>query len=303
MPHPDAMLDANESVTADPGAAMAADIAYAKVNVALHVRARRDDGYHALESLFVFAEDGDRLQGVATDDRAIDLVIDGPFGAMLDAGADNLVMRAARALQAYLGEQRGAAIRLTKHLPVASGIGGGSADAAATLRLLVRLWDVRIDDGELAALALDLGSDVPACIASVTQMVKGRGERLARHRVDGLEGCPMLLVNPGVAVSTAQVFAGWDRVDRGPLDADSLDALVSEGRNDLEAPARAAAPAIGDVLAALDGRDGLVLARMSGSGATCFALFRSAAALQSAARAVRVAQPGWWVMETRIRAA
>ena len=130
MPHPDVEAQADLLV----------ETAYAKVNVALHVRARRDDGYHALESLFAFAEDGDRIAGEATDDGAIDLIIDGPFGAALDAGPDNLVLRAARGLQAYLGEQRGAAIRLPKALPVASGIGGGSADAAATITALCRLW-------------------------------------------------------------------------------------------------------------------------------------------------------------------
>ncbi|MBG6116679.1 MULTISPECIES: 4-(cytidine 5'-diphospho)-2-C-methyl-D-erythritol kinase [unclassified Sphingobium] len=291
MPHPD--LDAGLMI----------ETAYAKVNVALHVRARRDDGYHSLESLFVFAEHGDRLSAVATDDGAIDLIIDGPFGGALEAGPDNLVMKAARALQAYLGDQRGAAIRLTKILPVASGIGGGSADAAATLRLLARLWDVRIEAEELAGLALDLGSDVPACVASVTQMVTGRGERLRPHPVEGLDGMAMLLVNPGVGVSTAQVFNGWDRVDRGPLDATSLETLVAQGRNDLEAPAIAAAPVIAQLLGALEGHDGLVLARMSGSGATCFALFDSDAAMADAAMAVQAAHRDWWIMETRIRTA
>ncbi|EXS71140.1 4-(cytidine 5'-diphospho)-2-C-methyl-D-erythritol kinase [Sphingobium sp. Ant17] len=293
MPHHDAELEADTLV----------ETAYAKVNVALHVRARRDDGYHALESLFVFAEHGDRLIGRATDDGAIDLMIDGPFGGALDAGPGNLVMKAARALQSYLGEQRGAAIRLTKILPVASGIGGGSADAAATLRLLVRLWDVRIDDGELAALSLDLGSDVPACIASVTQLVTGRGEGLARHAVEGLAGMAMLLVNPGVAVPTGQVFAGWDRQDRGALDAGSLKALIEAGRNDLQASAIAVAPVIAQVLTCLETQSGLTLARMSGSGATCFALFEDDAALADAAMAVRIAYPDWWVMETRIGAA
>lgn len=277
--------------------------AYAKVNVALHVRARRDDGYHALESLFAFAEHGDRLSAVATDDGAIDLIIDGPFGGALEAGPGNLVVKAARALQSYLGDQRGAAIRLTKILPVASGIGGGSADAAATLRLLARLWDVRIKAEELAGLALDLGSDVPACVASVTQMVTGRGEGLRRHRVEGLEGMAMLLVNPGVGLSTAQVFSGWDRVDRGPLNAASLEALVAQGRNDLEAPAMAAAPVIAQVLDALAGQRGVRLARMSGSGATCFALFDSDAAMADAAMAVQAAHRDWWMMETRIRTA
>ncbi|HUD90942.1 4-(cytidine 5'-diphospho)-2-C-methyl-D-erythritol kinase [Sphingobium sp.] len=279
------------------------ETAYAKVNVALHVRARRDDGYHALESLFVFAENGDRLEGHATDDGAIDLLIDGPFCAGLDAGADNLVVRAARALQAYLGDQRGAAIRLTKNLPVASGIGGGSADAAATLRLLARLWDVRIELEELAGLALDLGSDVPACIASVTQLVSGRGEHLARHEVDGLEGLPMLLVNPGVGVSTGSVFAGWDRQDRGGLDAGSIDMLIKEGRNDLERAAIGVAPVIAQVLATMEGADGLLLARMSGSGATCFALFEDKAMMAQSAVAIRAAHADWWVMETRIRSA
>lgn len=277
------------------------EIAYAKVNVALHVWARRPDGYHALESLFVFADDGDRLEAQANDDGAIDLMIDGPFGTGLEAGPGNLVVRAARALQRYLGQQRGAAIRLTKTLPVASGIGGGSADAAATLRLLARLWDVRIDAAELAGLALDLGSDVPACVASVTQLVTGRGEHLARHQVAGLAGMPMLLVNPGVGVSTASVFAGWDGQDRGALDAGSLDALIAAGRNDLEQPATMVAPAIAAVLAALGAAKGVRLARMSGSGATCFGLFDDDAAMARAADAIRWAQPGWWVMETRIR--
>lgn len=288
MPLPDAMAET------------LVETAYAKINVALHVRGRRDDGYHRLESLFVFAGDGDRIAGEATDDGAIDLVIDGPFGSGLEVGSGNLVMKAARGLQAYLGEQRGAAIRLTKNLPVASGIGGGSADAAATLRLLMRLWDVRIDPQELAALALDLGSDVPACLASVTQLVGGRGEHLAGHPVADVDGRPMLLVNPGTAVSTAQVFAGWDRLDRGPLDSDSLEGLIA-GRNDLEQPAIALASAIADVLDALGQQSGVRLRRMSGSGATCFALFDGQADCADAASAIAAAHPDWWTMETRIR--
>ncbi|MEJ7934922.1 4-(cytidine 5'-diphospho)-2-C-methyl-D-erythritol kinase [Sphingobium sp. AN558] len=279
------------------------ETAYAKINLALHVRARRADGYHAIESLFVFAEDGDWLAGVPTDDGAIDLTIDGPFGEGLGAGQDNLVMQAARALQSYLGEQRGAALRLTKRLPVASGIGGGSADAAATLRLLARTWDVRIDAKELAALALSLGSDVPACVASVTQLVRGRGELLEMRDIEGLTRRPILLVNPGVAVSTGIVFAGWDRIDRGAMDATSLDALIVGGRNDLEARAMALAPEIGAVLAKLRSAAGVRLARMSGSGATCFALFDDPKDAARAATALRRDRPAWWVMETRIRAA
>ena len=292
MPRPDPVVRAGELE----------ETAYAKVNVALHVRARRDDGYHALESLFVFAEDGDRLSGRIRDDGAISLSIDGPFAAGLDAGPDNLVIRAARALQAHLGEPRGAAIHLAKHLPVASGIGGGSADAAATLRLLVRLWNARVDAGALARIALSIGSDVPACLASVTQLVAGRGELLTRHAVDGLETMPMLLVNPRVGVSTGSVFAGWDRQDRGALDANSLDALVRLGRNDLEQPAARCAPVIADILKILSEQPGLTLARMSGSGATCFALFEDASAMADAAGVVADGHPDWWLMKTRIRA-
>jgi 4-diphosphocytidyl-2-C-methyl-D-erythritol kinase len=291
MPHPEPVAMAG----------VIGETAYAKVNVALHVRARRDDGYHALESLFVFAEDGDELTARLRDDATIALTIDGPFGGGLDAGSENLVLRAAHLLREHLGERRGADLHLTKNLPVASGIGGGSADAAATLRLLLRLWDAQIDEAALTDIALTIGSDVPACLASVSQMVAGRGEHLARHAVDGLEGAPMLLVNPGVGVSTGSVFAGWDRQDRGALNADSLDALIRLGRNDLETPAFRCAPIIGDVLAVMNDQPGLTLARMSGSGATCFALFEDAIALSAAAQAIGTAHPDWWVMETRVR--
>lgn len=277
------------------------ETAFAKVNLALHVRARRPDGYHEIESLFFFAEDGDHLWGEASDDGAIDLVVSGPFGAALGAGPDNLIMRAARALQSYLGEQRGAVIRLEKRLPVASGIGGGSADAAATLRLLVRLWEARMEPEELAGLALDLGSDVPACLASRTQMVGGRGEKLESLSIEGLAGAPMLLVNPGVAVSTADVFRGWDGVDRGALDARSLERLIVDGRNDLEQPAMKTAPAVADVLAALRDLGSASVARMSGSGATCFALFNSDAARDEVAQAIEARAPHWWIMRTRAR--
>lgn len=163
-----------------PEAAMLVETAFAKVNLALHVRDRRPDGYHALESLFVFAKDGDILSGSLDHGGDISLTLDGPFGKALGSGTDNLVMRAARALQDHLGEARGAALKLTKNLPVASGIGGGSADAAATLRLLNRLWDARLPSAELERIGLSLGSDVPACVSSVTQMVRGRVKRSRR---------------------------------------------------------------------------------------------------------------------------
>ena len=285
------------------GTDLLTETAYAKVNLALHVRERRPDGYHAVESLFVFARHGDVLTGRATGDGGISLTLEGPFGTALDAGAGNLVMKAAMALQQHLGETRGAAINLAKYLPIASGIGGGSADAAAALRLLLRLWQAQLPPAEMERIALDIGSDVPACLSSATQLVRGRGEVLEPRDVDGLAGRPMLLVNPGLALSTARIFDGWDKIDRGPLIADGLDGIVRGGRNDLQRPAIAAAPVIAEVLEQLEGCQGVRLARMSGSGATCFALFDDLSERAAAARATRAVRPDWWVMETEIRIA
>jgi len=275
--------------------AIYADTAWAKVNLALHVRRRRPDGYHDIETLFAFAEDGDRLTATPAD--RLTLNVTGPFAAALDGdGDDNLVLRAARALADACGIAAGAALTLDKRLPVASGIGGGSADAAAALRLLARLWGVSVPPD----LAITIGADVPACLASVTARGEGRGERL-QDLGDGLAGRPMLLVNPGVAVSTGQVFARWDGVDRGALGAgDPLQAAVA-GRNDLELPARAIAPEIDAVLNALAAQPGAGLVRMSGSGATCLALFESAAARDAADAAIGGLRPDWWRLATSLR--
>ena len=212
------------------------------------------------------------------------------------------MVRAARALAACLGGDRGADMHLTKTLPVASGIGGGSADAAAALRLLMRLWDVAPDETALHDLALALGSDVPACLASATLRVGGRGEKLVPADIEGLAGAPVLLVNPGVPVATGPVFRGWDGRDRGALDASGMTALIA-GRNDLEPPAMRLAPVIGDVLAALREQLGVRLARMSGSGATCFALFEDGEGRDAANRVLAGQYPQWWTMATRIRGA
>lgn len=277
--------------------------AYAKINLALHVRNRRPDGFHELESLFAFAEEGDVLRASAREDGAIHLTIDGPFADGLDAGPDNLVVRAAIALQAASGTGRGADIVLTKNLPIASGIGGGSADAAAALRLLDRLWDLRTGETGLLTIADPLGSDVPACVVSQTLVGTGRGEALDVRELPGLSAMPLLLVNPGVALSTGLVFRGWDGVDRGAMDASSLQAIVTEGRNDLQAPAVALVPEIGAVIALLSALPGVALTRMSGSGATCFALFDNEGARDRAADHIRAIHSGWWVMATRIRGA
>jgi 4-diphosphocytidyl-2-C-methyl-D-erythritol kinase len=265
-----------------------AEHAPAKLNLALHVRARRPDGYHELETLFAFVEFGDRVRVAPAS--AESFRITGPFAEALRGDGDNLVTRAAARFAEHFGG--GAhAIELEKHLPVASGIGGGSADAAATLRALARLHGVPLDDPRLFALADGLGSDVPACLFGRTVIGKGRGERLTP--VAGLPGTPVLLANPRVAVSTAEVFRRWDGVDRGPLTEDPL-----AGRNDLQPPALEIAPVIANVLDSLSGQPGARLARMSGSGATCFALFDTDGACAAAARAL--AGTGWWLAPTRL---
>lgn len=280
---------------------MISETAYAKINLALHVRGRRADGFHAIESLFAFAEEGDRLRATPRSDGLLRLSLEGPFADGLDAGLDNLVIRAANALQAASRTSSGADIVLTKNLPVASGIGGGSADAAAALRMLDRLWGLDTPLERLLAIADGMGSDVPACVLSRTLVGTGRGEALDLRDLPNVPGMPILLVNPRVPLSTGPVFQGWDGEDRGPLDASDLHAIVEAGRNDLQSPAMALAPEIADVLALLSGCSGILLARMSGSGATCFGLFEEESARDVAAAAIAAARPGWWTMATRIR--
>ncbi len=275
------------------------EIAYAKINLALHVRGREADGYHRIETLFAFAEDGDLLN--VTPAENLTLVIDGPFGKALAGQPDNLVIRAANALRERFGVRAGAAIRLEKRLPIASGIGGGSADAAAALRLLARFWNLAEDGDAIGAIARDLGADVPACLLSWPVRGEGRGDALTRIDDGALAGMPLLLVNPGVPVSTGAVFSAWDRVDRGRLELGEPLAVARFGRNDLEAPARRIAPEIGEALALLQRADGVVLARMSGSGATCFALFETVAARDAADDAISQARPGWWRLKTGLR--
>ncbi|MFS0771274.1 4-(cytidine 5'-diphospho)-2-C-methyl-D-erythritol kinase [Sphingomonas sp. 1P08PE] len=266
----------------------------AKINLALHVRARRPDGYHDLETLFAFATDGDLIAlNIAATDR---FDITGPFGDALDAAGDNLVLRARDAFRDAFAIDARHAITLTKNLPIASGIGGGSADAAATLRALARLHRIDLADDRLIGMARRLGADVPACLLGRTTLGTGTGTALAV--LDGLPGLPLLLVNPGVAVSTAAVFAGWDGIDRGPLAGGTPLARALAGRNDLEPPARVIAPTIAGVRDLLDASAGTVLSRMSGSGATCFALFDSEAARDAAATAARAR--GWWTLATHV---
>lgn len=270
----------------------------AKVNLALHVRHRRPDGYHALETLFAFADRGDTITVVPADrDR---FVVTGPFAAALTPGegqVPNLVERAAAAFRDAFAFGACHAITLDKHLPIASGIGGGSADAAATLRALARLHAIAPADPRLFVIAEALGADVPACLLGRTTLGTGKGETLLP--LAGLAGTPLLLVNPGVAVSTAAVFARWDGQDRGGIAPDGdLLARAIAGRNDLQPAALALAPVIADVLAGLEAAEGVLLARMSGSGATCFALFDDTAARDRADAAMR--SRGWWTLATHL---
>ena len=265
-----------------------ADTAYAKINLALHVRERTPAGYHRIETIFAFCEDGDAVSAGEAD--SLTLGLSGPFADGLER-AENIVMKAASALRKESGASAGAALRLRKELPVASGVGGGSADAAATLRLLNRLWSLDWPDERLQEIGRALGADVPACVHSRPMRGEGKGDELEPVEL-GLSGSPGLLVNPRVELSTAEVFARWDGTDRGPL-SDWRD-----GRNDLEQAATSLAPQIGSVLAWLSAQSGAECVRMSGSGATCFALFRTEAQRDHSAEGV---PREWWRLATRLR--
>jgi len=278
------------------------ELARAKINLSLRVLGRRPDGYHELESLVVFADAADRLS--IEPARTLSLSLSGPFAGQLETGPENLVLRAARALQDYAGIGCGASIALEKNLPVASGIGGGSSDAAGTLRALCKLWHLQITQSDLAQLALGLGADVPVCLSQTPALMRGVGEKIVA--VENLPPLPMLLVNPGVAVSTAEIFrllnASPMKNEATPTASapgfsgmENLVQWLERNLNDLEKPAIALAPSIAEALQALRALAGCLHARMSGSGATCFGLFLDAGKAREAAGALRQSHPGWWV--------
>lgn len=280
---------------------MITETAPAKINLFLHVGDRRADGFHPLQSLAVFTDLGDAL--VMEEAVGLSLAIDGPFAQGLHGEGDNLVLRAARSLMenGAVGAH-GARLTLTKNLPVASGIGGGSADAAAALRGLASLWDT--DGANLHEIAATLGSDIPVCVDSVAAFMEGRGEVL--RPALSMPRVPMLLVNPGVAVPTKDVFAALETrsgaemtLPRGSFQ-DTADLLwfLETTRNDLEAPARKLEPVIGEVLTAIAALPGALMARMSGSGATCFGIFADDNCCERAARALKQSAPGWWAAPT-----
>ncbi len=269
-------------------------LARAKINLALHVTGRRGDGYHLLDSLVAFADFGDLITVEPSD--TFGLHITGPMAAGLSTGPDNLILRAAVAM----GQGRGAAITLDKRLPVASGIGGGSADAAATLQALAQMWGCSLPGPDVV---LALGADVPVCLAGQAARMAGIGEQITPC---ALPPAYVVLVNPGLALGTAAVFGALAKRDNPAMpkpgaltDAQTLARYLHQCRNDLEAPALTLAPVIGDVIAALSTQQGCLLARMSGSGATCFGLFATAPAADRAA-AILAANPGWWVKSTAL---
>jgi 4-diphosphocytidyl-2-C-methyl-D-erythritol kinase len=278
-------------------------LARAKINLYLHVVGRRADGYHLLDSLIVFAETGDRIDAAPAGE--LSLAIDGPFAANLSADPDNLVVRAARGLKELCGVAAGAAITLTKNLPVASGIGGGSADAAATLRALVALWRVSPDRAGLDRLALGLGADVPVCLAGKPSVIGGIGEIVTP--VGAMPETHLLLVNPGLATPTPAVFKArrseflpamaWQG---GQKDARQLADALRGFRNDLTSPALVVTPAIAEVLEGIDGTPNCLLARLSGSGATCFGLYAEAADAEAARREIVARHPDWWAVAARL---
>ena len=275
----------------------------AKLNLYLHVTGRRADGYHELDSLVTFTALADTLE-IAPADSLV-LTVSGPFADALDGG-DNLATRAAAALAERLGRTADVRIALHKRVPVAAGLGGGSADAAAVLRGLARLWRLGAEHADdLREVALGLGADVPACLASRAAYMAGIGEALSAP--PPLPPCGVLLVNPGVPVPTGAVFAARrgpfsaaDRFCETPADAAALASLLRGRRNDLEPPACAQVPAIDRVLARLAAAPGYLLARMTGSGGTCFSLFADEAAAADAAGAISGKHPSWWVHPTHL---
>lgn len=278
-------------------------LAPAKINLALHITGQRADGYHLIDTLCVFSDFGDRLSVEAAETDSFSL--DGPFAAALAGPGDNLVTRARDALRDAFGQEacRPVAMELQKNLPVAAGIGGGSSDAAAALASLAELWRLPRDDRRMAKIAVSLGADVAMCGLARPLIATGIGEEL--EPVGGFPALALVLVNPGVALPTGEIFnalASKENSAMEPLPADrslaSLTDWLSANRNDLQAPAMARAPAIGEAIAALNGA-GARFSRMSGSGATCFGLFDSDAAADRAAQTIANRAPGWFVRAVR----
>lgn len=279
------------------------ETAFAKVNLDLRVCHRRSDGYHELDSVVVFADIGDSVV-FETADR-LSLTIGGPFGEALPNDSDNLVLRAARAIADMAGRKADVRITLEKRLPIASGLGGGSADAAAALRALIKLWELPLELADLVPLASTLGADVPVCLGLKAVRMQGIGDRLTP--ISQPSDLSIILVNPGRAVSTSDVFRGLctfsgyrDSATFDGADHD-LHAHLVDSVNDLELPAIQVEPEIRSILDALRRQTGCTLARMSGSGATCFGLFEDISLRNRAVSELSASNPHWWVTGTGVR--
>ncbi len=277
------------------------DHAPAKVNLTLRILGRRDDGYHEIESLVAFAAVGDDLDLEVGE--TLSLAVSGPNAGLVGGDGDNLVLKAATRFAEHFPGAHLGRFRLVKRLPVAAGIGGGSSDAAAALRLLARANDLAPDHPELFRLAATIGADVPVCLAPYPRLMRGIGERLAEP--SPLPKLFAVLVNPGIPLGTRQVFEelglkpGETMPAASAFSGDGLNlAAIAAGTNDLEAPSIRLQPVISDVLQALRDQQGCLLARMSGSGATCFGLFKDCHMAAAVAKAISAIQGSWWVMPT-----
>ncbi|KIL97430.1 4-diphosphocytidyl-2-C-methyl-D-erythritol kinase [Paramagnetospirillum magnetotacticum MS-1] len=275
----------------------------AKVNLTLHVVGKREDGYHLLDSLVAFAGVGDTLEFSPSGTLSLD--VSGPTASQIPTEGENIILKAARLLAEATGVSKGGAIRLTKRLPVAAGIGGGSADAAAALKGLMRLWDVSLAPEALRNLALSIGADVPVCLAGTPMRMMGVGEVL--EPAPALPPAWLVLVNPMVPLHTPPVFkartgpfSSADPLRESPGDAKALALALAARRNDLTPPAITIEPVVGEVLAAIATTADCLLPRMSGSGATCFGLYAQEAQARLAAAQLIAAHPGWWIAPAQL---
>jgi 4-diphosphocytidyl-2-C-methyl-D-erythritol kinase len=275
----------------------------AKINLYLHITAKRDDGYHLIESLVAFANCGDQVS-VAPSTK-LKLTIEGQFSDDLSPNHDNLVMKAALILAKFAGIKATGDIVLTKNLPIASGIGGGSADAAATLCALKELWDISISTRDLFALAEKLGADVPVCLKGTPSIITGIGNKIIP--APKLPKLWLVLVNPNISVSTAKVFSKYQGkysptqpFTVKPQSAEKFANALSNYRNDLTTAAKLVAPSIKEVLEAAEAAENQLLTRLSGSGATCFSLFKTKNAADTAVKQLLTTQPLWWIKAASI---
>ena len=284
----------------------ASEMAYAKVNLALHLVERLPNGYHQLDSIVAFVDIGDQLQATINPQGTLQLSIDGAYGQNLPT-EDNLIIRAAQCLQQQAQLSMGAHIRLSKHIPVGAGLGGGSADAAAALRLLNRLWGLGYSDAMLAELGEQLGADIPACIFSQATRMEGIGEQLTA--MPYVPSMPLLLVYPNVPLWTPDVYRAMTnkpfsgRLSAIPSIGSSMDSWIQwlqQCGNDLEYAAHTLNPHIATMLQALAFVDGCMLARMSGSGSACFGIFATNEHAAAAEQKIRSAHPSWWVRASQI---